>query len=589
MQAPPRGMAPGQVPMQQASGQDSKAAAISNVGAALKQTSNLAIELKNEQERQNFSDAELALRRSSKDLASQLAKNFNPSEHFEIAEKHFDAQKASILAKGDFSPTFYKEMDKRISSFTYDKLEQIGTEAKLMQLENGRKLHDAVVQEDILDKNYSGALEKWNEGEGVYRGKDETEMGRMKIERLIKEDRWDGLALQGDKGVFKNEKMTEPQREKWERKAEAYHSEIVGEQTDQALESIFSGELIDPDDIEGITPDLDSKTRYQLKKTLEGLHGEEAKRVMESPVFRDQISGEIAKDIADYNPTGSGYDAQRVEIRSKIAMLPTGPMKQEFERQVAEIKMGKLKEIKSVTDWALAQVDEHLEDGLYGDITKPKAPMLSKTLRQHVKDGFLEDTDKMKSLGFSDDQIEEIRGANEDTDPSFFGSIFPDNEVTLGAQAEKFKDLWDKRSGDVTADQDALLIANALSGGRAGLDKEQSKSIDDKSFDELKKNARDKNSKIMQKYGEDRRKLLDHLKLNPNIDVMKASIYLKEMKINVGAGVTDDKWRSSRPTYDDVRIGDYTMPGEDSPLFDNSDGTLDFGVLPSVGGTNINE
>jgi hypothetical protein len=215
--------------------------------------------------------------------------------------------------------------------------------------------------------------------------------------------------------------------------------------------------------------------------------------------------------------------------------------------------------------------------------------MLSKTLRQHVKDGFLEDTDKMKSLGFSDDQIEEIRGANEDTDPSFLGSIFLDNEVTLGAQADKFKELWGARTGEVTADQDALLVANALAGGRDGLDKELTKSVDDKSFDELKKNARDKNSKIMQKYGEDRRKLLDHLKLNPNIDVMKASIYLKEMKINVGAGVTDDKWRRSRPTYDDVIIGDYTMPGEDFPLFDNSDGTLDLGVLPSVDSTNINE
>jgi hypothetical protein len=583
-------MVPGQIPMQSATGQDMKAQAIGQAGQVINQTGNLLLELKAEQERQSLDDAELTLRSASKDLAGKLATNLNPENHLEEAQAFYNNVTEEILSKGGYSPRFEKEMTKRIGMFTESKMADIARDAKLMQLENGRRLGLAVVKQDIADKDFAGAKQRLGEMKGTHLSDTDVEIYGMEIDRFEKEDRWDGLARGGDKNVFNTEDMSDAQREKWKSKAEGYRQEIVSEQTDNAQEKIFSGEIISPDEIDKLTPDVDAKTRYALKKTLEGLHGEEAKRVMESPEFQAQVSGEIAAMIADYKPTASGRDEQRVKIREKIAMLPQGPMRQEFESNVAELKLGKIKEIKSVKDWALTQVDEHLKDGLYGNITKPKIPFLSKTLRQHVNDGFLDDSAKLKSLGFSDDQIEDIQNANEDTDSSFFGSLLPDNEVTMGARADKFKELWETRTGEVTADQDALLVANALAaGGRDGLDKELTKSVDEKTLEKLQKEARDANSKIMQKYAEDRQKLLDHLKLTPDIDVPKASEYLKQMKIEVGAGVTNEKWRSSRPTYDDVTGEDMMKEYNGFPLFDDTVGELDFGILPSLGEYNANE
>ena len=583
-------MVPGQIPIQSATGQDIKAQAIGQAGQVINQTGNLLLELKAEQERQSLDDAELILRRKSKELAGKLATNLNPENHLEEAQAFYNNVTEEILSKGGYSPRFEKEMTKRIGMFTESKMADIATDAKLMQLENGRRLGLAVVKQDIADKDFAGARQRLGEMKGTHLSDTDVEIYGMEIDRVEKEDRWDGLARGGDKKVFNTEDMSDAQREKWKNKAEGYRQEIVSEQTDNAQEKIFSGEIISPDEIDKLTPDVDAKTRYALKKTLEGLHGEEAKRVMDSPAFQAQVSGEIAAMIADYKPTASGRDEQRVKIREKIAMLPQGPMRQEFESNVAELKLGKIKEIKSVKDWALTQVDEHLKDGLYGNITKPKIPFLSKTLRQHVNDGFLDDSAKLKSLGFSDDQIEAIQGANEDTDSSILGSLFPDNEVTMGARVDKFKELWGARTGEVTADQDALLVANALAGGRDGLDKELTKSVDEKTLEKLQKEARAANSKIMQKYAEDRQKLLDHLKLTPDIDVPKASEYLKQMKIEVGAGVTNEKWRSLRPTYDDVTGEDMMKEYNGFPLFDDTvGGDLDFGILPSLGEYNANE
>ena len=249
-------MVPGQIPMQSATGQDMKAQAIGQAGQVIKQTGNLILELKAEQERQAFSDAELDLRRASKELAGKLASNPNPQDHLKDAQEFYDGVTASILSKGGYSPRFEKEMTKRIGMFTESKMAEIATDAKLMQLESGRRKHDALVKSYIEDKKFDEASVLLDEGNGIYRGQDDTDIAKMGVERMRRDDQMRTEVQYGNAEYFENKDLPIAESDRLRYKAQAESQRAMMESNDVGK----IGGLIEIDEIttrEGLQEAID--------------------------------------------------------------------------------------------------------------------------------------------------------------------------------------------------------------------------------------------------------------------------------------------------------------------------------------------
>lgn len=320
MQAPQRGMVPGQIPIQSATGQNMKAQAVAQAGAAIKQTGDLALQLKQEQERQSFSDAELILRRKSKELAGKLASNPNPGDHLEEAQKFYDGVTDSILSKGGYSPRFEKEMAKRISMFTESKMEDIATDAKLMQLENGRRLRTAVVQADIADKNFDGARQKLDEMKGIDLSEEDWQMGHMKIDRLEKADIFDGKEMEGDYKYFEDESldMADSDRKVRIARAKNQSARMEADQAEEIANSMLTGEILTKDDLarnlEG-AKNISEKTAKIMLKNWD----------QTQPITREDrfdFSEKVRKlEMASSEMNAEEYTSQFLELRTKAAAL----------------------------------------------------------------------------------------------------------------------------------------------------------------------------------------------------------------------------------------------------------------------------
>lgn len=313
-------MVPGQIPMQSATGQNMKAQAIGQAGQVINQTGNLLLELKAEQERQSFSDAELILRRKSKELAGKLATNLNPEKHLEEAQAFYNSVTEEILSKGGYSPRFEKEMTKRIGMFTESKMAEIATDAKLMQLESGRRKHDALVKSYIEDKKFDEASVLLDEGNGIYRGQDDTDIAKMGVERMRRQDEFDVKEMEGDYRFFEDESldMADSDRKVRIARAKNQSARMESDQADEISRSMLAGEIKTKDDLarslEGAEHISDKTAKIMLKNWDE-----------QKPITREDrfdFSEKVRKlEVASTEMNAEEYTSQFLELRTEAAAL----------------------------------------------------------------------------------------------------------------------------------------------------------------------------------------------------------------------------------------------------------------------------
>lgn len=252
MQPPKKGYFQAGVPMQSMSGRDPVAQAAGNLGKAVKQTGDLALALKEEQERQYMADAELILRRESAKITRDISLNKDPSEHFELARERYNSVTAGILKHEKFSPAFQKELAERIELFTSAKLEKIATDAKLIQVENGKKLHYARLDADKADGNYQGYFDKVQDGVGVYYPPETAEILRMKGERAQRNDFYQSQMEAGNKDFFEDEDLplSDGDRRRYIEGAEAQQSNFEKEEANTINGEIALGTIRTRDELE---------------------------------------------------------------------------------------------------------------------------------------------------------------------------------------------------------------------------------------------------------------------------------------------------------------------------------------------------
>lgn len=248
-----------------------------------------------------------------------------------------------------------------------------------------------------------------------------------------------------------------------QKRAKARVRELVAEQADTVLNGILEGN-VEESDIEDLTPDLDAVGRRKLMDFLQDSRDRERERVINSPEEQARIAGEVSRMIDDYEPNGERFDGDFVAIMTGVQSIRDTALRNEYSKQVAGIREGREREIKTVWDWAHSQVREMRKSGSLGQVDDVELDR--RTVRDHVRDGFFEDAGTLEALGFSEKQIKKIQAAKDNIPGWFTGK-----KATPGSRAEVFAELWEERIGEVTADADTIELANELAKGRKQLDR----------------------------------------------------------------------------------------------------------------------
>lgn len=257
----------------------------------------------------------------------------------------------------------------------------------------------------------------------------------------------------------------------------------------EALDFIHSGRITTMEDIVSFGEKLRPTTIAKLGAAMDDLQARQFDGMTIAPVDQMYLIGRIMASLENYTPDGAeGIDDDYVVIASMVRKIDNPDLKKEYKGKLDAMRKGKdLKEVpkedRNFSDASDNEIVRIREEFSRREVEKVK--IIKLTVRDFLKDGFFKDPAKLKSLGYSEDQIEEIKEATEvaeDADMSPFKSwVTPDNEVSYAAQTDKFAELWPERRGEVTADQGVIAFANKLKGGKETLDTFFSETQDEKS------------------------------------------------------------------------------------------------------------
>lgn len=176
-----KGQAGGGIPQQRAQDNSATTRAISNLGGAIAQTGKLAEQMQAEKDRQQLGEVEIEMKKQAGALQVKLARAANPEDHLQIANDHFRAAEAKILNGKDYSRKFRNDLSRRVRMYSATQIEKIGTDAKLMQISNGRQIHNARIEARLADNLPEEAIAMVREGAGTYYT---DEMGEIKIDKI---------------------------------------------------------------------------------------------------------------------------------------------------------------------------------------------------------------------------------------------------------------------------------------------------------------------------------------------------------------------------------------------------------------------
>ena len=319
--------------------------------------------------------------------------------------------------------------------------------------------------------------------------------------------------------------------EQGQRRAKAQIRENVSEQTDLVLNSIVEG-TFNEKDLKALTPDLDAVGREKLSNYYQGRLSQENQAFLKTPDEQNRIAGEISTAIASYDPNGEGFDSNYVEIKSLMESLGSGALKDEYKKQLDGLRQGKEREIKTIDDWALKQVDEMVEAGLFGKAEKPKK--IKTTAFQLLDDGYLDNEDKLRGMGFTDKQIKKV----VEVDPSDKKNK---GKSKAELQAEAFRDIWSNKEHTEPDDEFEKNFATHLLGG-GGLNTV----IDEYNDPESESSSLEATLQINKRRGKIVNEFTEWRKLHKDANRSEIQDKLESLGVDVAAGETNSSWRAPK-------------------------------------------
>ncbi len=322
------------IPTQQASGASPMAGAISNLGGALKKVEGLASKLQDEQQRQILAESEIKMKKSSYELQDKLRAEYDPTKHLQIAQEHMDKLQNDIMSNDKLTVGFQNNLDDRLKAFTESKLLAVESDAKMKQVDNGRRLQIARANMYQDEGDYEAAEAVLDEGVGVYWPAEYAEEGRMKMKTAQKNAEWNTLVNENPVEAVKQLKDKDENGDYINGGISPDRRRILTNKANTAIQQYRRAEIAEWErkiedgvsDIDALT-ELKKENSYLTSKDISSLR-KKALRDRDPTIEEIEQGYDLIKEFVDYSNSGvsrAKVDARYTELEVELsAMYQTG-------------------------------------------------------------------------------------------------------------------------------------------------------------------------------------------------------------------------------------------------------------------------
>lgn len=316
-----KGQAGGAIPQQRAQDNSAQTRAISNLGGAIAQTGKLAEQMQAEKDRQQLGEVEIEMKKQSGALQVKLARHADPESHLEIADKHFREAEAKILNGKNYSRKFRNDLARRLKMYSATQIEKIGTDAKLMQISNGRKVHSARIEARLADALPQEAIGLVQEGVGPYYTQEMADIRIDQIKRRMRNEEYQSQIASGNSEFFDQDlPIADSDKARFRKQAETQRASKEREDLSRINEAMQLQDISTRDELATNLAASPYISEVTMKKTLmnwdnnQPLSFEEKKDVLDrlNGLFSAFSSGQIDRE---------DYARQHHEITSEIHAL----------------------------------------------------------------------------------------------------------------------------------------------------------------------------------------------------------------------------------------------------------------------------
>lgn len=321
--------------------------------------------------------------------------------------------KETQLASKTISPAARKQLDLRLAQQEGSILRSTMRDAELSQVRMLNTLFKTR-QEQYLDSgDYASALNNLDELRADLKLNDaEYEAQKTAILKHQTMSDYKSIALSGNVDYFKEPKsnLTQAQQYTLQRTARAARAQTQRDQIDAANDAIFSGEIKSEQDLLNITPDLNAKAQKGLIDDWRDENKAQKLEQLRTPEAQAMAEGAAIRLIKDYeqkaiteNP--DGIDEYYLKASKAVQLVLDEDRQKLLQTKLADAAAGKKEELKTIEDFGYDMVSNFAES----KFIKPDDDDLEgPALQSYLDDGFLLNEDKLRKVGFSEDQIETI-------------------------------------------------------------------------------------------------------------------------------------------------------------------------------------
>jgi GH24 family phage-related lysozyme (muramidase) len=186
----------------------------------------------------------------------------------------------------------------------------------------------------------------------------------------------------------------------------------VGEKLDSFEDGVATGDIKTADDIERRYGKLPPRIVADMKASLAKRYDEAEKARIKSPQYQEETAGKVSRLLEGLaGATGEDFENRYAQATFGISEMEDSPEKIRLREKLQATKTGRDAEIRDHAGAAFKALDA------YNDRERAKLPKEGASripVADIVSKGFLKDTDKLKRLGFDDDQAKKIKEAAAD-------------------------------------------------------------------------------------------------------------------------------------------------------------------------------
>lgn len=379
----------------------------------------------------------------------------DPDQRIAKTDAFLSSQKAKFDQPG-FSPyvkatltDHYDEFATR--AFISSREDAANLSAKRAGLALSNELETAVLNNDTI--GHTRALDTAQEA-GILlpeqRKTEEMRFAKITKDRAIVDSIMDDPDLWLQYNPSPQQGQAPAEWEKYRSFAKSKFREETADTVKKIQEGIASRAITTTEQIDQLAGNLRPTSLAILYNDLAQQTNEDHQAKLRAPEYQAQLIGQASAMLKSYDPNGEDFDSGYVAVDSVIRQLPPSAIRDELNKQLDAKRNDEEKLIKTHADQAQAAINDHF-DRLEKQVPT-RIPLIATeiTTTRAINDGFLRDKTKLPTLGFTEDQAEEIIGEEDDTDAE---------------RKARFIKLASQRKGTSNADGLTTATAEAILNG----------------------------------------------------------------------------------------------------------------------------